>query len=613
MTRRSFLLLWLVLAGLKLVLAWGLPLFGDEAFYWWESRWPAWAYSDLPPLTAWLIALGTQVPGGEIAVRWPFLLLGLLLPWQVVWLARRSHGGEVAWRAGILALSVPLAFATGVLALPDAVMASLTVAAVHLLLRAAQDPGRAAPWLLLGGVLALGLLCHYRFAAVPLVIALAVPALSWGRRALRTPWPWLAALLALLALLPVWWLDAAHDYAGLRFQFVDRHPWRFQWNGLLQPLEQALVAGPVMLALLAAVVWQRGRGAAGPSDRLLAILAGGVWILFVALGFFADSERFRWHWSFPAYLLAMPLLAAHWPVLGARVRSLAAATSMVLVALVAGYFLAGMAPRWQTGLFDGKRFPANFAGWREVAAWQRAQDTAGNSLLVVDNFMLAAAITYYLQPEWRDGVRVLDDPLNARHGRAAQLSIWGLDEAALAAQPPRPGWLLVEETARRFSDRWPWYQSLCSRFAGLRLDGVLDLYGGRKRFVRFRHQGYAPQAGCTQPDALPPLGWVDGGQQRLRRGEPLLVEGWVVQAGQGIGAVELLLEDEPVASAPRTLPAAWAIQTWGDPGDPAGEMLGFRLVLDTSDLPRGRHSYRVIAHRPDGLEWPIHSGWLEVE
>ena len=26
--------------SLKLWLAWNLPLFGDEAFYWWESRFP---------------------------------------------------------------------------------------------------------------------------------------------------------------------------------------------------------------------------------------------------------------------------------------------------------------------------------------------------------------------------------------------------------------------------------------------------------------------------------------------------------------------------------------------------------------------------------------------
>ncbi|HMB57769.1 MAG TPA: hypothetical protein VKM35_11240, partial [Arenimonas sp.] len=56
--RVKFVALWAVLLALKIILAARLPLFVDEAFYAWESRRLAWAYSDLPGLTAWLIALG---------------------------------------------------------------------------------------------------------------------------------------------------------------------------------------------------------------------------------------------------------------------------------------------------------------------------------------------------------------------------------------------------------------------------------------------------------------------------------------------------------------------------------------------------------------------------
>ena len=50
--RTAFWVVWAVLLVVKIVLAAQLAPFGDEAWYWQESRHPAWGYSDLPPLTA---------------------------------------------------------------------------------------------------------------------------------------------------------------------------------------------------------------------------------------------------------------------------------------------------------------------------------------------------------------------------------------------------------------------------------------------------------------------------------------------------------------------------------------------------------------------------------
>lgn len=62
---------------LKLMLAATSSLFSDEAFFGQESRHLVLGYSDLPPLTAWLIHLGETVAGHALlGVRWPFVLLG---------------------------------------------------------------------------------------------------------------------------------------------------------------------------------------------------------------------------------------------------------------------------------------------------------------------------------------------------------------------------------------------------------------------------------------------------------------------------------------------------------------------------------------------------------
>ena len=74
--RTRFLTAWSVLLVAKLLVAWQLPLFVDEAFYWQEGQHLAPAYSDLPGLTAWLTRLGVTVGGHHVlALRMPFLLM----------------------------------------------------------------------------------------------------------------------------------------------------------------------------------------------------------------------------------------------------------------------------------------------------------------------------------------------------------------------------------------------------------------------------------------------------------------------------------------------------------------------------------------------------------
>ena len=80
----------LLTLGARAFLAWKLPLFGDEAFYWWESRQPALGYSDVPPLVPWLMSLGTRLGGNTpFGVRWPFLLLAVALAALVLNVRRR--------------------------------------------------------------------------------------------------------------------------------------------------------------------------------------------------------------------------------------------------------------------------------------------------------------------------------------------------------------------------------------------------------------------------------------------------------------------------------------------------------------------------------------------
>lgn len=504
--RVAFFVALTLVGACKLWIAARLAPFGDEAFYWQESRHLAWAYSDLPGLTAWLIALGERLFGhSTLAMRAPFLLLGTLIPLLIVALARQAGAdARAGWQAGLWALALPLLGTLGVLALPDVALTFASLLALLAFARALRGD-RWRDWIGLGGALALAWLCHYRAAVLMLCGLVYLVAMPAGRALWRRPGLWAALALSLLGLAPLLAFNAMHEWRGLGFQLVERHPWSFHADALVQPLEQALVVTPVLYALLLAAAWaswrRRGRGA--PWD-LFAVCAIVPLLAFFAFGLFADEQRFRLHWPLPGYLpllALLPLLAEEWrgrPL--SRWLPAGAALAAIGCAATLAYLVAASVPGMAAGLSGLKAFPSHFVGWNEAAAHLRAlrerEDLAGLPL-VADNFMLAAELGFALD---RADVPALDSPLNTKHGRAAQLALWRLDESGLA--PGQTVLLVVDETALRERDRAAWRAELCRRLDRLEPLDRLDLYGGRKRYLYYRAEVPAPGSaheGCA-PD-----------------------------------------------------------------------------------------------------------------
>ena len=138
--QRTFIAWWTLACVLKLGGAARLPLFVDEAVDWQEGRHLAAAYSDLPGMTAWLARLGTSLGGDHVlALRMPFLLVGAFVPWWVARIGRRWFGAIAGWRAGTLAVLLPLLGMLGVLALPDVPLALATVLCLHAGVRMLED------------------------------------------------------------------------------------------------------------------------------------------------------------------------------------------------------------------------------------------------------------------------------------------------------------------------------------------------------------------------------------------------------------------------------------------------------------------------------------------
>ncbi|MBR0873433.1 glycosyltransferase family 39 protein [Bradyrhizobium tropiciagri] len=210
------------MTAMRLVYAHALDLRTDEAYYWTWSKESVLSFLDHPPMIAWFIRFGTAIFGDtNLGVRFGGIVAMLVTQLLLADIVRRVTSNNV--RAVMLALLLPeAALYYGLLmakVAPDTALIPFSVAMLWSLVRLAQsNDGR---WWLAAGLFT-GLALLSKFTAIMLVPAVLAFALvpDWRWRWLRSPYPWLAALIAILVFSPVLIWNAEHDWASFRFQAV---------------------------------------------------------------------------------------------------------------------------------------------------------------------------------------------------------------------------------------------------------------------------------------------------------------------------------------------------------------------------------------------------------
>jgi len=397
-------------------LGWVLGLSGDEAHYALYGAHPALSYYDHPPLVGWL--------------QWPLVALdapeGLLrlLP-EALWVltalfihdtARRLHGllvpaAGTAAAAGLWAVAAyslaPVLHVLGIGLLPDTLLMFFTAAILWQTLRLLDEveAQRLPEWLLLGALLGLAGLSKYTaiFAAVPVLGCLLS---THGWRLLRRAGPWIALLLALVLVLPVFVWNAQHDWISFAYQL--RHGAGSQWQA--GQVAAFLVVQALLYPLL---VW----GVFGLRHQVLGGLEldrAQIWLLaffalpFAVLAYLSGGGSSLPHWTAPAWTALAPFaglgLAALWAS-GRRalIGTLAALQALFTVVLYVLMLLAG--PPWLGAAEPGSTEPetlnpfTDFYGWDE--AGERAQQLAREhhiTRLAVQNWTLASRLAWYARP-----------------------------------------------------------------------------------------------------------------------------------------------------------------------------------------------------------------------
>ena len=600
--RVKFIALWSILLLAKLVLASTLPVFVDEAFYAWEGRYPAWAYSDLPGLTAYLTALGTALGGqNSLALRAPFILVGCAVPWLVVRISRRWFGSEAGWRAGLLSLLMPLSGLLGVLALPDVPLVFSALFCLDAIARLRERIGWGA-LLCLAAALIIGALSHYRFALVAAAGLVGLLSDRRGRQLLLDPRIWLVLAIGLLAWMPLLLWNIANAGAGLRFQFLDRNPWTFHTDGALWLPIQFLLVTPVLFFLLLATLrtaWlRRNEGADQPWALLAGI--GSVSVLgYFILGFFADDQRVSFHWPLSGWLLlviAAPVVMERWRR-APRLAVFAGASAGLLAAVA--FLTAASQPSWRSALAGSRFYPADFSGWQELASRVRRMQLHPENRIVASNFELGAELAFALD---RPDIQVLDSPLNHKHGRAAQLQSWGLQLGTVAPTAALPLLLIVDDSATPMKHRLTAYHRLCSTFGHLPAAEVLSVDHGRKRFLIYRIEPAGSHAACSTAA----LAWIDEPSPKASVRPRFPVAGWAFKEGAGLARVEVTLDGKLVATARYGAAMPHVAEYWKTSTDPHHPNVGFRAEVDGSAFPTGWHWLGLRLYGVDGSveAWP---------
>jgi hypothetical protein len=432
---------WLLVVALVLHAAVGatLGLSVDEAHYALYALHPALSYFDHPPLVGWVQwplvvvnapdALLRVVPGALwLATVW--LVHGIAQHLQHLqalqdsseWPGSPADAGLWAVLALLLA---PLLHVLAIGLLPDTLLMFFSVALMALTLRmvASAPTSTITPfqWLLLGVLLGLAGLGKYTAIFTALAVLLCLVA-ARGFGCLRSPWPWVALVVALAIVSPVAIWNAQNGWISFTYQADHGAGEVWQWSHLLQfVLIQAVAYGPLMLW----GVWGVARSA--PRVRTL---AGFFAIPFAVLVALSGGGTGLPHWTAPAWVALAPFagmaLAAGWNG-GAGLKgwqrrgitALAVVQALACVALVALMVGGGM-PFFsgRAASADTTNAPNPFAdlhGWD--AAGVRAQQLAqqqGLDSVSVQNWTLASRLGWYARPL---KVHVLQD-------RFDQFDIW---------------------------------------------------------------------------------------------------------------------------------------------------------------------------------------------
>lgn len=333
----------LILSSLILRIGWAacLETGQDEAYHYLYTVHPDWSYFDHPPMLMYVARCGLLAFGGWIhplSVRIGFVLMfasstWIMYRWTADWFGERAG----FYAALALNLSAYYTAAAGAFVLPDGPLLffalltmwrlsialidkhgsgnanqnNLTVASANAEVN--QPPPRSTmAWIWVGLACAGAMLSKYHAGFLPMGALFYVIVTPSARKALLTPGPYLASLIAVLGLVPILIWNMQHDWASIGFQTGRAMGGKLQIGGLAVMLfgPMALLFPWIWYSLIEATFSRIPASLGNPQIvRLLKCQAIIPIALFTTI---ACTRPILPHWPLMGFLPLFPLLGALW-------------------------------------------------------------------------------------------------------------------------------------------------------------------------------------------------------------------------------------------------------------------------------------------------------------
>jgi 4-amino-4-deoxy-L-arabinose transferase-like glycosyltransferase len=394
-----------VLAGLAVLLLIMVDRYGphrDELYFVSAGHRLAWGYPDQPVFTPLLARLATEVaPHNLLALRLPSLIAMALLVICGAAFARLFGGGRAAQILTATTVAASVITVTLGHRLSTATFDTLAWTAVLLVVGYALHDDRPRLWLLAGLLAGLGLNNKTAVAVLLFAIFVGVLLIPATRSELRTAYPWLGGVIAVVLWLPnlIWqfrndWpvlalgADISEEFGGV--------------GGRLELVGQALA----MFSPVIAVVWIYG---------LVQLFRNPAWAKMRPIGvaFLVSTAVFLVAAGKGYYLAGaiVPLVAAGCTALAARWSARRLVAAGVFLALSAAIVWPAFVPVLPVRTYATSFYPAldsdqmETIGWPEFAGSVRATldslpaDERATAVVFTRNYGQAGALEWYgVQP-----------------------------------------------------------------------------------------------------------------------------------------------------------------------------------------------------------------------
>jgi len=559
-------------------------------------------------MSALLAGAGAELFGNKaIAVRSLFLMAGTAIPFLVFWLAQPLMTRTQSLEAALFSMCLPLVAFLGLLAVPDVPMIFLGLLLTGLFERATRL-NTLALWVSVGVVAALGMSTHYRFSLYLLSGFIYLLLFRTQRHYLRETKLWIAVAIMSIGLLPTIRFNLDTELSGLDYHLLDRHPWRFQMEGLLHPLKQALLVTPPLYAALIITLYMTVKRSLAGDDRsgLFAVFSLVHLTVYMVLAPWTDSTRTSIHWPLSGYLPLLVYLPqtlrdifshmlnimSHQAVRRLIILIPALGFTGTLVAfMVVGSqaFSQQLQPLLGTGVLSNK-----MAGWKAFNMHlTRVLDDQMDShdiLIVTDNYYTGAQIEFGVEQAF--DVFNIDDDKAARDGRIVQYELWQNNKNGLLNHSGQNALFITEDSTLTIDDKLAVMRRACSIFQQLVFIDQLTLFAGDKSFSFYHgihiNGAMGPAAGIQGSSCpVPSQAWLDQPVAEAELSGIVQVTGWAFNDGGGIKNIQLLANGTSAIGLHRTIPRNDVIEIFKVEHDPNQPFVGFGASLDTSLLPNG--------------------------